>query len=130
MRNVATTEIPFTDLYNSEKYDDSNSFVWMALIPPAAAEVEDVEKFLRDGPDGPGFLPKGIKILGMHKIAGNVKGDDGRTDVLFVTQKTSFNPIARLRIEGLKWTSDFIANYAGDYGQSPEEISSEEDDFE
>lgn len=101
-------KIPFIKLH---KYNDSNSFVWTALLfnpddKPA------IEKWLKEV----GFLPESAAILDMKEISGNVLGNRGRTDVLFITTRTIFNPLVRLRIQGLKWTTDFIDNYGKDYG--------------
>lgn len=120
-----TKTIPFAEL---KKLNDSNSFVWTALkfdpkdLKPIQTELVKL-----------GFLPKDASLASMQKIDGNVEGDDGRTDVLFKTVKaTHFNPIARLRIEGLTWTSDFIDNYGKDYGEASSwpTVRSDDDDYD
>lgn len=103
--------VPFLELRN---YTDSNSFVWAGLTfePDAKDEIEAWLKEIK-------FMPADAQILTMRKIDGNVKGDDGRTDVLFTTTETQFSPLKRLLVDGLKWTSDFIDNYGSDYGFIP-----------
>jgi hypothetical protein len=114
--------IPFIQLAN---FNDSNSFVWTSLeFNPA--ERADIEAFLKES----GFIPATGKIIDMRLIAGNVLGSEGRTDVLFVTEPCQFNPLARLRLNGVKWTSDFIVNYAADYGQAPVDDDEDEDDYD
>lgn len=91
--------------------NDSNSFIWTALTfdPKDKGPIEEWMKEI-------GFMPKEATILTMGKLEGNIKGDKGRSDVVFVTTPTAFHPIKRLSIDGLKWTSDFIDNYGPDYG--------------
>lgn len=113
-------DVPFHTL---SVYNDSNSFVWTSLAFNPA-EQGDIEVWLKNL----GFLPASAKIIDMRKISGNILGDDGRTDVLFITEPTAFQPLARLQIEGLKWTSDFIQNYRNDFGGLPLPNDDDDDD--
>lgn len=115
MKNV----IPFSDL---GQYNDSNSFVWTALTFNAKDKPE-IEKWLKEIK----FMPADASITAMKKIGGNVKGSKGRSDVLFITTETTFHPMVRLQVDGLKWTSDFRDNYGKDYGV-PELVAVEDDD--
>lgn len=108
MPEVKTT-IPFAELKN---FNDSNSFVWTNL-EYNPNDLPAIEKWLKEEK----FLPEKASLKSMKLISGNVLGTEGRTDVLFeTTEETTFHPIVRLQIEGLKWTSDFIPNYGKDYG--------------
>lgn len=115
------TTILFSEL---EKLDDCHSFVWTALAYNPK-EKDDIESFLIES----GFMPIGSNIKSMQKIGGNALGDNGRSDVLFITDSAHFNHIARLKINGLTWTSDFVINYGKDYGVNAEDdIDDYEDD--
>lgn len=91
------------------KYNDSNSFVILALLA-SKQDKDEIETWLKEI----GFLGQNVKILKMFDISGNVKRD-GRQDVLFVVDKPEFNPLVRLRTNDIKWTDDFIVNYKQDY---------------
>lgn len=108
---IDTTPITFDNL---SQYDDSTTAVFMAVIFPDDQDWEEVTHFFADEL---GFS-KGRKVIGCHKITGNVLGDKGRSDYLleFDHAEIPFNPLARLRCPDLKWTSDFIDNYRQDYG--------------
>ena len=92
-----TTPIPFADLRN---IDVSNTAVMLALY------------FQEDT----GFAP-GKNLTGCRRITGNLLGDEGRHDYLleFDHPEIPFDPIARLKFSDIKWTDDFIDNYAKDY---------------
>jgi hypothetical protein len=111
-------KIPFSEL---KAHDDSTSFVWTSLT----AEDFDQQP-IKDWFKEIGFLPADAKILEMRKIGGNVKGFMGRSDILFLTTPTTFHPLVRLKVDGLKWTSDFVNNYCSDYGCAP--MPSDNDD--
>ena len=76
------------------------------------ALIEDMNTFFTEELK---FLQNGSKIVNIEKIEGNILGDKGRTDVLLTLDKFDVNPISRLRFPDLKWTSDFIKNFRGDY---------------
>ena len=63
------------------------------------------------------FLKNGAKVVDIEKIGGNILGSKGRTDVVLTLDKFEVRPLARLGFPGLKWTEDFITNYAGDYNE-------------
>ena len=107
MAKETESTVPFSSL---KQFNDSNSFVWTALTFNPQEKLE-IEKFLKEAK----FLKRNAKIVKMLHVVENIKGAAGRSDVLFVTKPTQFNPLARLKINGLKWTSDFIANFRRDY---------------
>jgi hypothetical protein len=100
--------IPFKDL---RKLNDTNSIVWMA-IELTKEDLPAIEKFFIEQ----GFLLSG-KILDAKIISGNVKGEDGRTDVVILFDSAKYDYIKRLRIKDLTWTSDFIRNCHQDYNK-------------
>lgn len=106
---MKTNKISFNELY---KFNDSNSVVMMATIFPKDFDFEIVNDDLSEV----GFS-KGKKLTGVHFITGNVKGGNGRKDWLleFDNEDVPFNPMARLQIPDLKWTSDFVSNHQKDY---------------
>ena len=96
------------------KFNDSNSAVLVAMTLEKDDDIINLNNLLSNEI---GFS-KGKNLIGVHRITGNVLGDDGRTDWLleFDNEDVNFNPIARLRCGSyLKWTSDFIVNYKDDY---------------
>lgn len=102
-------EIEFKDLKN---YNDNNSVVLLGM----EATVEDVNKFFKEVK----FFTNGKECVELAHLSDNVKGDDGRYDLLVITnEEGSFNPIVRLMLNHggvpVKWTSDFIDNYKEDY---------------
>lgn len=107
-RNIQEKDtIPFNEL---ETYNDSNSFVWMGLLYESK-DLLDIEKFLKEEK----FLSPTAKIINVLRIVENIKDKESRVDMLFVTEPTVLNPIARITIKDLKWTSDFIVNARKDY---------------
>lgn len=102
----ALETIRFRDI--SEKYNDSNSFVMLALL----ATKED-SKEIEEGLKNFGFLGQKSKITKMFDIVGDKKVY--RHDVLVVVEKAQFNGLVRLRTNDIKWTDDFIHNYRSDY---------------
>lgn len=110
---MKTETILFEELMTSNKYNNSNSAVIVATI---FAEDEDwnlVNDFLANQLR----FSNGKNLIGVHRITGNIKGDEGRTDYLleFDNEQVQFNPIARLRFPDIKWTDDFIDNYKYDF---------------
>lgn len=107
---MKTNTIPFEELGN---FNDSNSAVMMATLFEPNFEWSELDQFLSEEL---GFS-KGKNLIGVHRITGNVLGDEGRTDWLleFDHEEVAFNCIARLRFPDIKWTSDFIYNYAKDF---------------
>ena len=106
--------ISFAEL---SKFNDSNSAVLMAITFPEGFDFNELNEDLSNGL---GFS-KGKNLIGVHRITGNVLGDDGRTDWLleFDNEDVQFNYIARLRYGvHLKWTSDFIDNHKRDFKRS------------
>ncbi len=108
-----TTTISFEDLMTSDKYDNNNSAVIVATIFDDNEDWEAVNNFLANQL----CFSKGKNLIGVHRITGNILGDDGRTDYLLVFDNEAmfFNALARLRFPDIKWTSDFIDNYKTDY---------------
>ena len=103
--------IQFSEL---NEYNDSNSLVFTGLCL-AEEDVPEVEKFFHSK----GLMSADKHIIDVKHIEGNVLGEEGRTDWLFVfdNEDKQFNPMVRLSMSpmGVKWTSDFIDNYAADY---------------
>lgn len=106
-----TTPITFEELFDM---NDSETAVMTAVIFPEDQDWEDAQNYFSDET---GFA-KDKNLIGCHRILGNVLGDDGRWDYLLVFDhpEIQFNPLARLRFHDIKWTSDFVVNYAEDYG--------------
>lgn len=97
-----------------DKFNDTNSAVLMAITLENDDDITNLNNFLSNEI---GFS-KGKNLIGVHRILGNVLGDEGRTDYLleFDNDDVQFNCIARLRWgTNLKWTSDFIENCKDDY---------------
>ena len=108
--NTPLNTIPFKQV--REQYNDSNSIVCINLLAHQE-ELVDIDNYLSEQ----GLFNKG-SIIEMRKIANNKKGDEGRSDVLFILKdNTIVNPTKRmlLRDMGIMWTSDFIDNYKCDY---------------
>lgn len=105
-----TTPISFADL---RKIDTSNTAVMLALYVPEDQDWEEANHYFQVDTE---FAP-GKNLTGCRRITGNLLGDEGRWDYLleFDHPEIPFNPIARLRFSDIKWTDDFIDNYAKDY---------------
>ena len=102
--------IHFSDL---SKFNDSNSLVATGL-ELNESDLSDVNNFFVNEVG----LSKGKNLIGAYRILDNVLGDEGRTDWLFVfdNENIEFNPMKRLLVAAsVKWTSDFIDNFADDY---------------
>lgn len=108
-----TTTISFEDLMTSDKYNNDNSAVIVATIFDDNEDWEAVNDFLANQL---GFS-KDKNLIGVHRITGNILGDEGRTDYLLVfdNEDVPFNFMARLRFSDIKWTDDFIDNYKRDF---------------
>lgn len=106
-------QITFNEVVKN--YNDNNSVVLCGIIPDCTAE--DVENFFRQTK----FIPEEKKVVDIMHLSDNVKGDEGRSDILVVlTEEGMCNPMVRLMLSAgggpaIKWTSDFIDNYACDY---------------
>ena len=109
---MEVNNVSFSELKN---YNDSESLVFIGVIfNPVTQNWDEVNTFLHDI----GLIPKGKSLIGVHRITGNVLGDEGRWDYLlrFDHSELQISPIARLyHAEYFKWTSDFITNYRRDY---------------
>jgi len=106
-----TNKIAFSELKN---YNDTNSFVWLAmLIPTAQAKIKATCNEMSEWLFKEGFITKG-KVIELKRIAGNTTC---RSDVLVIFSKdcSGLHPLKRLKTDDMKWTSDFIVNYAKDY---------------
>ena len=108
----------FSTIHFSElsKYNDSNSIVATAL-ELNKSDLNDVNNFFANEVG----LSKGKNLIGAYRILDNVLGNDGRTDWLFVFDNVNvqFNPMKRLAVGSwVKWTSDFIVNFAEDYASA------------
>ena len=102
-------EIKFEDLKN---YNDNNSVMLLGM----EATVEEVNDFFHEC----GFFSPDKKCIELAHLSDNVKGEDGRYDLLAIlNEEGSCNPIVRLRLNWggipVKWTSDFKDNYKEDY---------------
>ena len=107
---IIVSEINFSKL---KDYDDSTSAVLTGIDFENGFNFKEVDDFLSNEL---GFS-KGKNLTGVYRIMGNVLGADGRKDWLLTFDNPSkqFNYLARLRFDGLKWTSDFVDNYAHQY---------------
>ena len=101
-------EITFAEL---KKFDDSNSSVMIGVTPDCTPE--EVDGFFHEMK----FYNDDQHCVELYHLSDNVRGKDGRSDILVVhTGGAHGNPMARLALcNMLKWTSDFIDNYAEDY---------------
>ena len=101
-------EITFAELKN---FNDSNSSVIVGVTPDCT--VEEVDEFFHKTE----FYNDDQHWVELYHLSDNIRGSNGRSDILVAhSGGAPGNPMARLRLSGmLKWTSDFIDNYAGDY---------------
>ena len=103
-------EITFAELKN---FNDSNSSVIVGVTPDCT--VEEVDEFFHET----GFYNDDQHCVELYHLSDNVRGSESRSDILVVhSGGEPGNPMARLRLSSifrLKWTSDFIDNYAKDY---------------
>lgn len=109
--NIST--IPFTELLEAREYNDSNSAVFTGVKLDGTEDWSAFNDFLANRAK----FSQGKNIIAAMRITGNLKGEDGRTDYLFVFDhpEKQFNPMARMTIDGLKWLSDYLVNYKTDY---------------
>lgn len=108
---MKTDNIHFKEL---DKFNDSNSAVLLGISFEDDNDYSKLNDFLSNEI---GFS-KGKNLIGVHRITGNVLGDEGRRDWLleFDNEDVQFNYLARLQCaHTLKWTSDFVVNYEDDY---------------
>lgn len=105
-----TTPISFDDI---KKMDYSNTAGIMALHVSASQDWKEANEYFQKDT---GFAP-GKNLTGCRRITGNILGDAGRHDYLleFDHPEIPFNPIARLMFSDIKWTGDYIENYAKDF---------------
>lgn len=97
-----------------DKFNDRNSAVLQGITFPKGFDFKELNELLSNKL---GFS-NGKKLIGVHRITGNVLGDKGSTDWLleFDNEEVNFNCIVRLQYGmHLKWTTDFIANRRSDY---------------
>ena len=96
-----------------KKFNDSNSAVLMATTFPDEFDFKELDDFLSNKLE----FSTGKNLIGIYRITGNWLGDEGRTDWLmeFDNEDKQFNCMARLMFPDIKWTSDFIDNYAEDF---------------
>lgn len=109
--NNIMKEITFAELKN---FSDGNSSVMLGITPDCTPE--QVDEFFHET----GFYNEDQHCVDLYHLSDNVLGSEGRSDILVVhSGGMPGNPLARLRMCGggfaLKWTSDFIDNYAKDY---------------
>ena len=111
---MKTESISFNELKELTKFNDSNSAVLLGFEFEEGDDFSDLNDFLANKL---GFS-KGKNLIGVHRITGNVLGDEGRHDWVleFDNEDVMFNCLARLNYgRNLKWVSDFVDNYIGDY---------------
>ena len=101
-------EITFAELKN---FNDSNSSVIVGVTPDCTPE--EIDDFCHEA----GFYNDDQHCVELYHLSDNVRGSEGRSDILVAhSGGAPGNPMARLRLAAmLKWTSDFIVNYAKDY---------------
>ena len=101
-------EITFAEL---KKFNDSNSSVMIGVTPDCT--VEEVDEFFHKME----FYNDDQHCVELYHLSDNVRGSKGRSDILVVHSGGGHgNSMARLALcNMLKWTSDFIDNYAEDY---------------
>lgn len=96
-----------------ESTNDSTTVVLTSLIMKDE-DIEPMNAWFHEI----GFIPEGKNLVDWKKIDGNVRGDEGRSDILLIFDRPDlqFSPIVRLQLGyELKWTSDFVTNFARDY---------------
>ena len=101
-------EITFAELKN---FNDSNSSVMVGVTPNCTPE--EVDDFFHEIE----FYNDDQHCVELYHLSDNVRGSEGRSDILVAhSGGAPGNPMARLRLAAmLKWTTDFIDNYAEDY---------------
>jgi len=128
---TATTNTHCIRFSELENYNDTESFVWLGLIMPTNdAEIKSTYNEITEWLLAEGFIKNG-KVIDIKQITGNVLGKKGRIDQLVILSNgcSGLHPIKRLQTQDMKWTSDFIVNYAKDYGKDYGVII-EEDDYD
>lgn len=107
-----TTPVAFDELFNM---NDSEAAVMIGVVFPEDQDWNEVQDFLANEIR----FSKGKNLIGCRRIMGNILGDNGRWDYLleFDNPIMPFNALARLRFSGIKWTSDFVVNFAKDYNE-------------
>lgn len=105
-----TAPISFDEL---KKIDHSNTAVMLALHVPADQDWNEANDFFQKDT---GFAPE-KNLTGCRRITGNILGDAGRHDYLleFDHHEIPFNLITRLMFSDIKWTEDYIVNFAKDF---------------
>lgn len=117
---MKTESISFSELKELTKFNDRNSAVLLGVNLDEVDNQEEEFKNLNNLLSNEIGFSKGKNLIGVHRITGNVLGDEGRHDWVleFDNEDVMFNCIARLRCgQNLKWVSDFVDNYVRDYEQ-------------
>lgn len=116
MKTISFSEL-VSKVTKSFELNDFNTLVWTGLL----IEEETYEVTLNDITEWfkeINLIPRDSVISEIVNITGNVRESTGdyRVDKLIKFESpTNINPLVRLNISGLKWTSDFIVNYKEDY---------------
>jgi len=104
-------EITFNEVRNN--YSDNNSVVLCGITPNCTAD--EVNEFFHESK----FLNEDQNAVDVFHLSDNVLGEDGRSDLLVIITNGPGNPMVRLQLNmsglSVKWTSDFLDNYAKDY---------------
>ena len=96
--------IPFSEI------KAKNTLVMMGMTA-TKENIPHITNYLK----GNGFLKSGT-VINAQDITGNVLGTEGRNDILLTLENPEYNYPKRLLFEEVKWTEDFVTNYAEDYG--------------
>lgn len=102
--------------------DNGTNVVMLGLIVENESEdnlKQQINSFFTEF----GLFTKGVEVVRIKKIGGNVLGNEGRSDVLLELSDSisCINPIKRLQIGDIKWTEDFLVNCREDYFKDEEE---------
>lgn len=107
--NISFVELQ--DKLSNGEINDVNNPVWMALTA-SRDDLQGITEWFREI----GLIDPNDCVDDIILITGNCLGTQGRTDMLLsITGRGIINPIVRMQVDGLKWTSDFIHNYRKDY---------------
>lgn len=104
MKNINFSELP--------------NYIGKGVIFTGVVYEDNLAQIATDDFKESGFIKNEDEIIEIYKIDGNVRGDEGRSDLLAVLKigVSSLDPIKRIsEYPFVKWVEDFIENYKEDY---------------
>lgn len=98
------------------QFTDLTAYIGKAVVM-TALRVDDKVETMQQMNDCNlvGILKDGNEVTDILRIVENVKGEEGRQDVLLLLKNFDVNPIARLNMPDVKWVEDFVENFKRDY---------------